>query len=255
MYWTVNLEGGPRRVNHASVAINNYIFSFGGYCTGEDYNSHTNMDVHLFNTINLRWILIPNRNDNKKYPDVPFQRYGHSAVAYGDKVYIWGGRNDETVCDILFCFDTKTLKWSKPEVSGCLPLARDGHSACVYGHKMYIFGGFEETIDQFSSDVHCLNLLTMQWEYIQTYGEPPAYRDFHTATVLSDRMYIFGGRGDLYSPYHSQEEVYCSNIVYLDLKTCTWHKPSTIGHIPLGRRSHSACKLYVMKFYCSLYLI
>lgn len=168
---------------------------------------------------------------------------GHTAVAYESKVYIWGGRNDEMVCDILFCFDTKTLQWTTPSVYGAMPGARDGHSACIYGNRMYIFGGFEEVIDQFSCDVHCLDLDNMQWHYIQTTGHPPSYRDFHTASVINDRIYIFGGRGDLHSPYHSQDEIYCPKIVYLDLETNHWVMPNlTTGKEPIGRRSHSACK-------------
>lgn len=73
------------------------------------------------------------------------------------------------VCDILFCFDTKTLEWEKPHVSGTCPGARDGHSACIVGSKMYIFGGFEEMVDQFSCDVHCLDLETMTWSFIHTW--------------------------------------------------------------------------------------
>lgn len=131
MLWTIALDGGPRRVNHASVSIGDYIYSFGGYCSGEDYRLSRPMDVHVLNTNNLRWSLLPTRKD-KKYPNVPFQRYGHTAVAYESKVYIFGGRNDEMVCDILFCFDTKCFEWETPEVSGSLPGARDGHSACIW---------------------------------------------------------------------------------------------------------------------------
>lgn len=80
----------------------------------------------------------------------------------------------------------------------------------------------------------------MHWKYINTCGSPPNYRDFHTATVLRNRMYIFGGRSDLHSPYHTEAEIYCSQIVYLDLATNEWHMPKTTGAIPLGRRSHSA---------------
>ena len=48
--WTVHLEGGPRRVNHAAVAIDDWIYSFGGYCTGEDYDTTRPMDVHVLHT-------------------------------------------------------------------------------------------------------------------------------------------------------------------------------------------------------------
>ena len=46
----MHLEGGPRRVNHAAVALSEKIFSFGGYCTGEDYATTRPMDVHVLNT-------------------------------------------------------------------------------------------------------------------------------------------------------------------------------------------------------------
>jgi N-acetylneuraminic acid mutarotase len=146
------------------------------------------------------------------------------------------------VCDILFCFNTKTQQWERPEVSGNLPGARDGHSACIVGHKMYIFGGFEEMMDQFSCDVHCFDLKTMQWSFVYTSNSPPSFRDFHTASVINNnRMYIFGGRGDIHAPYHSQNEIYCPKSVYLDLDTCKWIEPDTVtGEVPTGRRSHSA---------------
>lgn len=48
--WTVHLEGGPRRVNHAAVAVGHKVYSFGGYCSGEDYETLRQIDVHVFNT-------------------------------------------------------------------------------------------------------------------------------------------------------------------------------------------------------------
>lgn len=49
--WTQEVDGGPRRVNHAAVSVRNrFIFSFGGYCTGEEYNQIIKIDVHVFDT-------------------------------------------------------------------------------------------------------------------------------------------------------------------------------------------------------------
>ncbi|XP_030379049.1 kelch domain-containing protein 3 [Scaptodrosophila lebanonensis] len=244
MLWTVHLDGGPQRVNHAAVGVGDLIYSFGGYCTGDDYRFNEAIDVHVLNAHTMRWSLIPPQCDSEGvpliYPQVPFQRYGHTVAAYAEKIYIWGGRNDESLCNVLYCFDPKTARWTRPQVSGCLPGARDGHSACVIGNCMYIFGGFVDEINEFSSDVHSLNLGTMEWRYVQTFGVPPTYRDFHAAVAYEEeRMYIFGGRGDKHSPYHSQEETYCHEIVYLDMKTKVWHRPFTSGKVPVGRRSHS----------------
>ncbi|XP_049939658.1 kelch domain-containing protein 3 isoform X1 [Schistocerca serialis cubense] len=241
MYWTVHLEGGPRRVNHAAVVVLDKIYSFGGYCTGENYQRKRPMDVHILNTGNYRWHALPTPeyNDVTKIT-VPYQRYGHTAVEHEQKIYIWGGRNDEAACNRLFCFNPDNLTWSSPKVSGMIPAARDGHSACVINNQMFVFGGFEEQMDRFSQDVYALDLRTMVWRYIITQGDPPSYRDFHSANAIDDRMYIFGGRGDVYGPYHSQEELYSNSIMYLDTATGVWHQPRTTGDIPLGRRSHSA---------------
>jgi len=65
---------GPRRVNHASVSIGEYIYSFGGYCSFENYRVSRPIDIHVLNTNTLRWSLMPMKE--QKYPQVPFQRYG-----------------------------------------------------------------------------------------------------------------------------------------------------------------------------------
>jgi len=101
-------------------------------------------------------------------PSVPFQRYGHTVVAYGRYVYLWGGRNDESACKTLFRFDTKTHSWSKPQVTGSIPGARDGHSAVIIRNRMFIFGGYEEDIGLFSQDVYSLDLQTLHWSFVPT---------------------------------------------------------------------------------------
>ncbi|KAI5636144.1 kelch motif domain-containing protein [Phthorimaea operculella] len=236
MKWTVHLEGGPRRVNHAAVLVGDKIYSFGGYCSTEEYRDWAPIPVHVLDTNTLRWAPVNYKNTLV----IPFQRYGHTAVAYGHKVYMWGGRNNAVSCDTLSCFDTKTLEWSKPQVTGTLPYAKDGHSACVIGNKMYIFGGFEYLTDQYSNEVHCLDLDTMHWTFIPASGPAPSHRDFHTAVPVGDRMYIFGGRGDLNSPFNSHLEVYCPNVYYLDTVQEKWVCVKPSGPWPEGRRSQSA---------------
>ncbi|CDR00736.1 unnamed protein product [Oncorhynchus mykiss] len=48
--WTTHLDGGPRRVNHAAVSMGHKVYSFGGYCSGDDYETLRQIDVHVFNT-------------------------------------------------------------------------------------------------------------------------------------------------------------------------------------------------------------
>ena len=37
-------------MNHAAVAVGDKIYSFGGYCTGDDYKKKRPMDVHVLQT-------------------------------------------------------------------------------------------------------------------------------------------------------------------------------------------------------------
>lgn len=235
--WIVKLDGGPRRVNHAAVKVRDVIFSFGGFCTGEDYTLARPIDVFVLNTHNFRWTTLPPPPDMK---EVPFQRYGHTVVAYGDHVYLWGGRNDKGACNKLYSFDTKKLTWSLVAATGYMPGARDGHSACVIKDHMYVFAGYEEEPDRFSNDVFSLDLKTFHWTAVNTLGTSPSHRDFHSATAIGDRMYVFGGRGDTQGPIHSQQDVYCNRLAYLDTGTCRWNYPLVSGTPPSGRRSHSS---------------
>ncbi|XP_064142387.1 kelch domain-containing protein 3 isoform X2 [Loxodonta africana] len=241
--WTVHLEGGPRRVNHAAVAVGHRVYSFGGYCSGEDYETLRQIDVHIFNAVSLRWTKLPpvRPATRGQAPVVPYMRYGHSTVLIDDTVFLWGGRNDtEGACNVLYAFDVNTHKWSTPRVSGTVPGARDGHSACVLGKTMYIFGGYEQLADCFSNDIHKLETNTMTWTLVCTKGNPARWRDFHSATMLGSHMYVFGGRADRFGPFHSNNEIYCNRIRVFDTRTEAWLDCPPTPVLPEGRRSHSA---------------
>lgn len=239
--WTVHLEGGPRRVNHAAVAIDDWIYSFGGYCTGEDYDTTRPMDVHVLHTVSLRWKLLPMVSEHDpEYDSIPYQRYGHSAVGYDECAYIWGGRNDsDGACNTLFQYDTGKKKWSIVQTKGTRPGARDGHSACVINKRIYIFGGYEEELDRFSDDIHTFCFETNMWEFVRTKGSPARWRDFHTAIGIGNVMYVFGGRSDIGGEIFTNNEMYCNRLQTYNTVTKTWHEPVTTGRSPTGRRSHS----------------
>lgn len=244
MWWTVHIEGGPRRVNHAAVAIGEKIFSFGGYCTGDNYREKRPIDVFVLNTFNCRWTEIkkPEMSDARRL-NWPYQRYGHTVIALGDCIYLFGGRNDETACNVLYEFNTTNYQWSKPRVEGDIPGERDGHSACVIGRYMYIFGGYEESIERYGQDTYRLDLIQFKWKLLTCIGEPPVHRDFHSATAIDSNMFIFGGRSNLTGHGNSTPDYYSNKVCYLDTTTLTWHTPAVELPQPAGRRSHSALNL------------
>ncbi|XP_026692479.2 kelch domain-containing protein 3 [Ciona intestinalis] len=256
--WTVSLEGGPRRVNHAAVIVNHRIFMFGGYCMGEDYNKLRPIDTYALNTYSYRWCKISsNQKDND---EIPFMRYGHAAVAIGEVAYLWGGRNDsEGACNKLYCFDTDNLHWTKLNVQGNCPGARDGHAMCVVNGNIFMFGGFEELAEQFSNEMYMLDVSTMTWVFItEMEGKPANWRDFHTLTSSGDMIYVFGGREDLNGLLYTRHEVYDNTLKVFCTRRKKWFEPvHTDSKRPVGRRSHSAfvykgC-LYIFGGYNSIY--
>ena len=98
---------------------------------------------------------------------------------------------------------------------------RDGHSACIIGNAMLIFGGYAENVAN-SPDVYKLDLCHFEWSLVRCSDEPPLYRDFHTATAIGNRMYIFGGRSDNQF-WQNQSEFYSDKLVYL-VRTYLFHR-------------------------------
>jgi len=124
-------------------------------------------------------------------------------------------------------------------VTGMKPGPRDGHSATVVDDAMYIFGGFEDDTERFSQDVYRLCLKSMTWTHVLTHGSPPAWRDFHSASCLDNRLYIFGGRSDRDGPIHTRHEEYDNQLIYFDIRRSVWVN-TLARNAPLGRRSHSS---------------
>ncbi|CAB3398872.1 unnamed protein product [Caenorhabditis bovis] len=267
--WTISLDGGPRRVNHAAVAIGKHIYSFGGYCSGEHQEVRKLLDVHVLDTTNYRWKKLEKANefcsahllaetDSVNIDDylqgpvthrdeTPYQRYGHTVVEYGGKAYLWGGRNDDFgASNVLHSFDPENRRWERIDVTGFVPAARDGHTAVVVENKMVLFGGFEEDAQRFSQETFIFDFDTRKWSELKTTGTPPLWRDFHTAAAIDGVMYVFGGRSDQNGQvgddelFHSSRDTYDDKLMALDLKTAHWRVVKASGKTPLGRRSHSA---------------
>ena len=91
---------------------------------------------------------------------------------------------------------------------------RDGHSACVIQDAMYIFGGYSEASFSYTPTVFRLDLNNYEWTLLKCEGSPPIYQDFHTATAIDNKMFVFGGRSDNSNDF-TQTEIYSDRLVYL----------------------------------------
>ena len=167
----------------------------------------------------------------------PTSRNCHSATTYGRYLIIFGGREGDGSKKILndvFILDTDNEKWIQPEIIGEQPNPRMGHTAQLYHNTIIIHGGWNgfKVLD----DLVFIELQnTMEkvkiWTLESKSHDFPA-RQFHTSSIIEDKMYVFGGGDGKY---------WLNDLLIFDLKTYEWEGPvETKGKAPSGRLQHAA---------------
>ncbi|XP_062568422.1 uncharacterized protein LOC134230596 [Saccostrea cucullata] len=124
----------------------------------------------------------------------PSARAAHTAVRFGNKVYIFGGRHLNLRLNDVHCLDLNSLSWSgRLLIDGCQPEGRSWHTAVgLSDNRMFVYGGFT-TDCQPLSDSWILNISSLQWTQL-TYFPQTHCRLWHTACVTQDQdVLIYGG--------------------------------------------------------------
>ncbi|XP_055622103.1 kelch domain-containing protein 3-like [Toxorhynchites rutilus septentrionalis] len=196
--WIDEFDSGPNQTTVPADSVGDLIYVFGGEFDGE----RSLMQVFVLNTRNMKWsVAVP----NEKGLSAPSYRYGHSVVAYGHCIYVWGG-NTISKTNELYCFNTMTSTWRLIDIE-TQPANRYDHSACLYGKRMYIFGGFCVIRGEEYNDVHYLDLETHRWHHVETTGHHPVGTRYDSVVVINHKIFSFGMLG----------------IAYLDLRESHWH--------------------------------
>jgi len=170
--------------------------------------------------------------------DAPNARVCHSALVYGDKMYIYGGHVPDAMNYIrdvkndFYAYNFASKKWEfvQPKSDNALPYKTE-HTAVLYKNCMYLFGGYSGSLGYRDTAIYEYNFDTKQTVRIEAVGSLPPDRSAHTAVVYKDHMYIFGGwdgtesNNDFYS-YH--------------FDTRQWAEVAAQGPPPPRIRSHSA---------------
>ena len=136
-------------------------------------------------------------------------------------------------------------RWHKIHTNQLLP--RSSHSLSVIKNKAYIFGGEEVPRQPVDNHMHVFTLPLSEhdevdYQVIQApttaeEGHVPAPRVGHTASVVDDRIYVFGGRGGkAMKPLEENGRVH----VY-DTKMNTWSFLDSVAGSPFpAARSYHA---------------
>lgn len=189
------------RAEHTSVVYGNKMIVFGGYDGKKKLN-----DTFVFDFVSKTWAKPKAAEINP-----PNRRCKHSAVRYGNLMYVLGGfqynDGDNYACTDLHMLDLDTYTWSTVLMSGVPPDSLQGHRAAVCGDSMYVIGG-KVRADEHGGRTSGLNTTVWvyrldldRWTALSVVGQCPIPRQLHAITVIGDHagrkkktsIYMFGG--------------------------------------------------------------
>ncbi|PRP87919.1 hypothetical protein PROFUN_02656 [Planoprotostelium fungivorum] len=174
----------------------------------------------------------------------PSKRYGHSAVVYGDAMYICGGYDQHGLsCGDIHRFDFITHTWSEIHVIHAsltnthAPLPSFwGHTAVVHGSCMYIFGGKSES--GYGNRLFEFSFSSNVMAEIRGEGKTPTPRCGHRAGILRGNMYLYGG---------SDAATCYSDFYTFDFRSRWWRRQVASDNMT-SRARHGGCT-YSNRFY------
>ncbi|KAM4676891.1 host cell factor 2 [Discoglossus pictus] len=227
----------PGCAAHGLVCDGTRILVFGGMI---EYGRYSN---ELYELQASRWLWKKLKPQAPCSGSPPCPRLGHSFSLHGNKCYLFGGLANESedtnnniprYLNDLFELELRpgsgVVGWSILVTKGTPPSPRESHSAAVYTRKdngkskLFIFGGMSGCR---LGDLWDLDLESMAWTSPEVRGVAPLPRSLHTANVIGNRMYVFGGwiphaiHDGNPSPQDHQWK--CTNsFSYLDLDTSEW---------------------------------
>ncbi|XP_055087694.1 host cell factor 2 isoform X2 [Periophthalmus magnuspinnatus] len=224
----------PGCAAHGFVCDGARILVFGGMV---EFGKYSNS---LYELQASRWLWKKLKPRAPKTGSPPCARIGHSFTLVGNKCYLFGGLANDSedpngniprYLGDLFELELQSVSgargWSIPETKGGGPSPRESHTAVVYtglgSPKLYVFGGMQGSrLD----DLWQLDLDAMVWSMPETRGCRPFPRSLHTANVIGNKMYVFGGWVPI--PETEREkaigtEWICTNsLSVLNLDTLSW---------------------------------
>ncbi|XP_008399687.1 host cell factor 2 [Poecilia reticulata] len=191
----------PGCAAHGFVCEGTRILVFGGMV---EYGKYTNS---LYELQASRWLWKKLKPRAPRNGSLPCPRIGHSFTLAGGKCYLFGGLANDSedpngnVPRYLGDFYELELQpltgargWNVPDTKGGGPSARESHTCVAYAGlgspKLYVFGGMQGCR---LNDLWQLDLSSMVWSTPETSGSTPLPRSLHSANVVGNRMFVFGG--------------------------------------------------------------
>lgn len=141
-------------------------------------------------TTNILQEYDPSMDTWKNKTPMPTPRAMSSAVAIGNKIYVFGGRNESGITNKVEVYDTGSDSWTR---AAEMPDEKWNHMVAVVDGKIYVIGGITGTGSQRKStgSVDVYDPAGDSWE---SGSGMLLSRQGAAIAVLQDRIYVIGGR-------------------------------------------------------------
>ncbi|NXR37148.1 TYW23 protein, partial [Zosterops hypoxanthus] len=131
---------------------------------------------------------------------MPSCLHGHTATYDPDtkRIYVFGGIREDEDYSSIYILDTVTWKWLLVAAKGRIPVLTY-HSATIYHKELFVFGGTfprkaSLAVAPCSNMLYVFNPEHEIWYQPISEGAKPLPRLGHSATLLKNKLLIFGGR-------------------------------------------------------------
>uniref|UniRef100_A0A4W4FD59 Host cell factor 1 n=1 Tax=Electrophorus electricus TaxID=8005 RepID=A0A4W4FD59_ELEEL len=240
---------------------------FGGMV---EYGKYSN-DLYELQASRWEWKKLKPKTPKNGPPPCP--RLGHSFSLVGNKCYLFGGlandsedpkNNIPRYLNDLYTLELRpgagVVGWDIPITYGVLPPPRESHTAVIYTDKtnkkssLVIYGGMSGCR---LGDLWTLDIDSLTWTKPAVMGTAPLPRSLHSATTITNKMYVFGGwvplvMDDVKVATHEKEWKCTNTLACLNLDVMLWENilmDTLEDNIPRARAGHCAVainnRLYV----------
>lgn len=147
-------DSPPTCCNFPVAVVDQSMYVFSGQSGAKITNN-----LYEFKFEERLWVRIRTEHLLRGSPCPPQRRYGHTMVAYGRSLYVFGGAADGILDNEVHCFDVDSRMWSiiQPAEGSETPCGRVFHSAAVWYNGLYIFGGTVDSVSSRSGDLFCFS--------------------------------------------------------------------------------------------------
>ncbi|XP_071947686.1 attractin-like isoform X2 [Antedon mediterranea] len=220
-----------QRYGHSAVLYQGFIYMFGGDVNGETMN-----ELWAFDTFNGRW------EANLTTPEA-LAVEGHTAHVVDDKMLVFFGFNPSYgYTNIVQEYDFTNNTWSRHKTDGAFIYGSYGHSS-VYDpkrRKVYLHGGYKSSTDQhISTELYSYDVDARGW---MTLKESTLPRYLHSAVLIDDIMYVFGGNMHNDTRKSNGAKCYSSQFMAYDIECGVWSSIEATSVLPkdIARYGHAA---------------